>query len=198
MTSETQPRWVVLLAASAGGIGALERVLKDLPPALPAAIVIVQHRKAAPSDGLLQVLGRSTRWPMKLAGDGDPLEPGVIYLARSDRHLTIRPDRCFEYVDGTKVRWLLSSANPLFASAAESFGDHALAIVLTGSGRDGTDGVQAVKAKGGIVLVQDEATAQRFEMPRSAIETGAVDRVLPLDRIAPAIIDIVSPAAATA
>lgn len=200
MTAHEPPRWIVLFAASAGGIGALERVLHDLPPALPAAVVIVQHRKPSPEDGLVRVLARRTTLPLRQAIEGEQLQSGVIYLARSDRHLTITPACTFAYTNGTKIRWLLSSANPLFESAAASFGDHVLAVVLTGSGRDGTDGVQVVKARGGIVIAQDEATAQRFEMPRSAIETGAVDRVLPLDRIAPAIVEIVSasPAPATA
>ena len=85
----------------------------------------------------------------------------------------------------------MSSANPLFASAAQVYGPRAIAVVLTGSGYDATDGVQAVKAHGGVVIAQDPSTARHSGMPRSAVETGAVDYVLPLDAIAPAIAAIV-------
>jgi len=188
----TRPPWVVLLAASAGGIEAVGTILNQLPAALPAAVVVVQHRPPKPTDGLTRVLGRRSRLPLKLAAHGEALQAGVVYLARSDNHLTIGRDGRFAYVDGTRIAWLLSSANPLFESAAGVFRNRVLAIVLTGSGHDGTDGVQSVKAAGGIVIVQDQATAQRFEMPRSAIASGAVDRVLPLDRMAATIVEIVS------
>ena len=194
MTTVAAPRpgWVVLVAASAGGIAALKSVLGALPPTLPAAVVVVQHRRPDAHDGLARVLARFTRLPLKVAVGGEPLEAGTVYLARSDEHLTVDSDGRFSYIDGAKIRWLLSSANPLFESAAEAFRERAVAVVLTGSGRDGTDGVQSIKARGGLVIVQDEQTSQRFEMPRSAIETGAVDRVLPLDRIGPAIVAIVT------
>ncbi len=186
------PEWLVVVAASAGGIAALRTLLGSLPTTLPAAVVVVQHRRPAPSDGLTRVLARFTRLPVKMAANGEWLESGTVYLARSDEHLTVQPDGRFAYVDGTKIRWLLSAANPLFESAAFSFKDRVLAVVLTGSGHDGTDGVQSVKSSGGIVIVQDEATSERFEMPRSAIASGAVDRILPLDQIAPAIVSIVT------
>ena len=190
--STPSPDWIVLVAASAGGIGALQKVLKALPAGLPAAVIVAQHRTPSEDDGLPRVLARSSSLPVKLASEGDPIEPGVVYLARSDNHLTLRPDGRLAYVDGTKIRWLRSSANPLFESAARAFKGRVIAVVLTGSGHDGTDGVQTVKASGGFVIAQDEASAQRFEMPRSAIETGAVDRVLPLDEIAPAIVNRVT------
>jgi two-component system chemotaxis response regulator CheB len=87
---------------------------------------------------------------------------------------------------------VLSSANPLLESVAPIFSDHVIAVVLTGSGLDATDGVQAVKACGGIVIAQDEATSLHFGMPGSAIRTGVVDRVLPLSSIAPALVELVS------
>jgi two-component system chemotaxis response regulator CheB len=90
--------------------------------------------------------------------------------------------------DGRKIRGVLSSANPLFESAARALPSRVIAVVLTGYDRDGTDGVQAVKRSGGIVIAQDEATSESFGMPRSAIETGCVDRVLPLQEIGPALV----------
>src|SRR5262245_25275349 len=84
-----------------------------------------------------------------------------------------------------RVRGVFSSANPLFASAAAAFRNRMVAVVLTGSGMDATDGVQAVKAYGGIVIAQDQSTAEPFSMPQSAIKSGAVDYVLPIGTIAP-------------
>src|SRR5262249_4872578 len=96
----------------------------------------------------------------------------------------------FEYMDGAKVRGLFSSANPLFESAARAFGDRTIAVVLTGSGIDATDGVQTVRARGGIVIAQDPATAEYNSMPLSAVRSGAVDHILPLEAIAPALVAI--------
>jgi two-component system chemotaxis response regulator CheB len=86
---------------------------------------------------------------------------------------------------------VLSSANPLLESAAGAFGDRTIAVVLTGSGLDATDGVQTVKARGGIVIAQDPASADFDRMPQSAVSTGVVDHVLPLEAIAPALVAIV-------
>jgi two-component system chemotaxis response regulator CheB len=130
--------------------------------------------------------------PVVLAKEGQPIEPGVVYVSRPDLHLTVGPGGRFEYVDGTKVRGLFSSANPLFESAARAFNDRTIGVVLTGSGIDATDGVQTVKARGGIVVAQDPRTAEYGSMPTSAIQTGSVDHVLPLDAIAPALVAIVA------
>ena len=162
-TIEGQVRepWLVVIAASAGGIQALTNVLSTLPKTLPASVVIVQHRTPRPESGLEQILARTTRMPVTTARLGEPVEPGVVYIARPDLHLRVGPTRCFGYANGTRIRGVLSSANPLFESAAEVYKDRTIGVVLTG-------------------------------MPSAAIGSGAVDRVLPLDAIAPALIDIIS------
>jgi two-component system chemotaxis response regulator CheB len=114
-----------------------------------------------------------------------------VYVARGDGHLTVAADRTFRYHDGTRIRFVRSSANPLFESAARIFDGHVVAVVLSGSGSDATDGVQGVKAHGGLVIAQDAATSEHWDMPRSAIRSGAVDYVLPLDAIGTALADIV-------
>lgn len=125
--------------------------------------------------------------PVVTADENQPIVSGHVYIARSDLHLTVSADKRFTYVDGTKIRFLHSSANPLFASAAAAFENRLIAVVLTGGGRDATDGVQTVKAHGGIVIAQDPRTARQASMPKSAVKTGVVDYVLPLDAIAPAL-----------
>jgi two-component system, chemotaxis family, protein-glutamate methylesterase/glutaminase len=130
--------------------------------------------------------------PVALATSGDGISLGVVYLARPDQHLTVRPDRHFAYTDGTRIKFLRSSANPLFETAARAFDGRLIAVVLTGGGSDATDGVQTVKANGGVVIAQDKATSEQWGMPEAAVRTGAVDYVLPLEAIGPAIDAIVN------
>lgn len=116
---------------------------------------------------------------------------GTVYLAPTDLHLIVNPDHTLDFMGGGRIRFVLSSANPLFASAARATGKRTIGVVLTGGDSDATDGVQAIKQEGGIVIAQDRATSECFEMPGSAIGTGAVDYVLPLDRIGPALVSLV-------
>lgn len=187
---------IVVIAASLGGIQALWTILSHLPGDFPVPIAIVQHRSTEPPNLLSKVLMRRTPLLVKTAEEGERMLPGTVYLAPPDLHLRVRGDHTFALSDGTRIRHLRSSANPLFSSAAEAFPGRVIAIVLTGGDRDATDGVQSVKAHGGFVLAQDEATSQAFGMPRSAIETGCVDQVLPIDEIAPALLRLVTPEAA--
>jgi two-component system chemotaxis response regulator CheB len=183
--------WLISIAASAGGIEALKIILSALPCQLPAAVVVVQHR--VPSErrnGLRALLQQATKMPVVMAEDRQIVQPGTVYIARSDLHLTIAPERRFSYVDGRRIRFLQSSANPLLESAATVFKNRLIAVVLTGSGSDATDGVQSVKAQGGLVIAQDPATAQHSGMPSAAVASGAVDLVLSLDAI-PATLDAI-------
>ena len=179
---------VVLIGASAGGIRALRKLLSELPKDFPAPIVIVQHRSPSRTSELSAILGHSSTLPVVDAEVDDVMKAGYVYLARPDLHLAVRGGGQFVYSDGRPIRFVLSSVNPLFASAAALFGARTIAVVLTGSGADGTDGVQAVKTHGGTVIAQDRATSEHFGMPGSAIATGAVDYVLPLEEIAPALV----------
>ena len=179
---------MVVIAASAGGVQALQKLLSALPPDFPLPIAVVQHRTGNPPNLLARVLGRHTALTVKTAEQGEALAAGTVYLAPPRQHLIVRADESLALFDGHKIRHVHSSANPLFASAARVYGERVIAVVLTGGDRDATDGVQSVKQRGGIVLAQDEATSMVFAMPQSAIETGAVRAVLPLGEIAPEIL----------
>ena len=179
--------WVIAIAASAGGFQPLLTMLSTLPRDLPAAILIVLHRTPRSHDGLVDVFGRCTSLPVRMAAAGDPVDAGVVYIARSDMHLTVTADWRFAYVDGRRIRFLRSSANPLLESAAAAFGGRLIAVVLSGVGSDGTDGVQTVKAHGGIVIAQDKASSEHWDMPEAAVRSGAVDYILPIVDIAPAL-----------
>lgn len=179
---------LIVMASSAGGIQALQAVLSALPANFPIPIAIVQHRTAALPNRLAEVLGARSSLSVKIAREGEIMAPGTVYLAPPDRHLTVGRDRSVRLIDGRRIRHVHSSANPLFASAAESLGGRVIAVVLTGGDRDATDGVQSVRAAGGVVLAQDEATSEFFAMPQSAINTGCVDSILALPDIAPALV----------
>jgi two-component system chemotaxis response regulator CheB len=181
---------VVVIAASAGGIGPLGEILSELPADFPLPIAVVLHRRPTPPNLLPQVLGRRTKLHVKAADAGETLKGGTVYVAPPDLHLTVEPDSSLAFRDGTRIRHLRSSANPLFTTAAEKFDGNVIAVVLSGSGRDATDGVQSVKTAGGVVIVQDPEACAHPGMPRTAIATGSVDHVLPVAAIAPALIDL--------
>jgi len=134
-----------------------------------------------------QVIGRQSRLPVVHAEEGAQLERGHIYLAPPDRHLLIKRGS-LSLTDTELVNFVRPSADLLFESVAAAYGPRAIAVVLTGSGRDGALGVTAIKQRGGTVVAQDEATSEFFGMPSAAIKTGAVDFVLALDEIAPKLV----------
>jgi two-component system chemotaxis response regulator CheB len=175
---------IVVIAASAGGVQALQKVLSALSRDFPLPIAVVQHRSSQAPNLLARVLGRHTPLTVKHAAPGETVCAGTVYLAPPHRHLVVRPGGTLALVNGHKIRHVLSSANPLFASAAEVFPGGVIAVVLTGGDSDATDGVQSVTRSGGVVIAQDEASSAVFGMPRAAIASGAVHTVLPLAEIA--------------
>ena len=181
-------RELVVVAASAGGINAIRRMLSTLPASFPATIVVAQHRGVSSPGALGALLRRVSPLPVRDAREGHALRPGTVYLAPPDRRLSIGADETVAPGEGRRVTFVPSSAEPLFAAAARAFGPRVVAVVLTGSGTDGADGVRAVKDAGGVVIAQDRTTSEHFAMPRAAIATGAVDHVLPLDLIGPMLV----------
>jgi two-component system chemotaxis response regulator CheB len=184
---------LVVLAASADGLQSIIRVLERLPAGFPVPIAAVLHRSPA-ARRTAEVLKRSCALHVKLAEASDRLEPGTVYLAPPDRHLVVRADKSLHLMDGRKIRFVSSSANPLFSSAAFVLDGQVVAVVLSGGGGDATDGVQTVKGMGGVVIAQEPLTAAFASMPETAIATGAVDYVLPLEAIAGKLIEIVGAA----
>ena len=183
------PASVVVTASSAGGMRALSTILSRLPPNFPAALIAVQHRAPGPPYLLSEILRKRTHLDVKDAIEGDTLARGTVYLARPESHLVVRGDGTLGYTDVTRIRFLRSAADPLFDSASKVFGGELTAVVLTGGDSDAMDGVRAVKKNGGYVIAQDPDTSDVDQMPRSAIETGCVDRVLPLHEIADALVE---------
>src|SRR5574341_795968 len=178
---------IVALASSAGGLAALSVLFRALPSDFPAAVVVVQHLDPRHRSLMAEILSRRTSLKVKQAEEGDQLRPATVYIAPPNRHLLVNPDGTLSLPQSQLVHFLRPSADLLFESVAASYRDRAIAVVLTGTGTDGTMGVQAIKKMGGTVIAQDEATAEFFGMPGAAIQTRSVDFVLPLDEIASAL-----------
>jgi two-component system chemotaxis response regulator CheB len=175
------------MAASAGGLNALSTVLAALPGAFPVPIVVVQHLDPRHRSLLASILARRTALKVTQAAHGEVTVPATVYLAPPDHHLLIDASGVLTLTHTELVHFVRPSADLLFESAAASFRAGAITVVLSGSGSDGAMGVKAIKKMGGTVIVQDERTSEYFGMPGAAIRTGAVDFVLPLEEIAPAL-----------
>lgn len=185
----TRPRFdAVALVASLGGIEAVQEVLSALSADFPAPVVVVQHgRPSADDPGRLgRVLRRRSALTVRVAADGLGLQPGVTVVP-TGRTATLDAEGRFTLGDGPPVQ----GGDVLLRSLAGTLGAGVIGVVLTGMLHDGAHGVRAVKRAGGRVLVQDPGTARAAGMPSSAIATGCVDFVLPLDRIGPALIALV-------
>jgi two-component system, chemotaxis family, protein-glutamate methylesterase/glutaminase len=183
---------VVALAASAGGLKALSQLLGDLPGDFPASVVVVQHLDPRHRSLMGSILGRRTRLRVTQAEDASRLARSTVHIAPPNMHLLVNSDGSLSLTQTELVHFLRPSADLLFESVAASFKERAIAVVLTGTGSDGTMGVRAIKKMGGTVIAQDEATSDFFGMPGSAISSGSVDFVLPLKEIAPALVTLVA------
>jgi two-component system chemotaxis response regulator CheB len=184
---------VVAIGASAGGLRALQVVLEALPGTLPVAVLVVQHIMRDRPSHLAHILNQHTRLVVKSVEQADPIVPGVVYIARPDWHLEVSAQGECLLTQTPAVHFSRPSVDCMFESVAEHFGRRAVAVVLTGTLSDGAAGVTAIKLHGGIVIAQDPADADYSGMPTAAIATGCVDYVLPLDEIAPILIQLVMP-----
>jgi two-component system, chemotaxis family, protein-glutamate methylesterase/glutaminase len=176
---------IVALAASAGGLKALSLVLAALPAGFPAPLVVVQHLDRRRPSLLTEILLRRTALRVEQARTGRRLMPGTVYIAPSDHHLLVNRGGFLSLTQTELVHFVRPSADRMFESTAAVYRDHAIAVVLSGSGVDGATGVRAIKKMGGTVIVQDRKTSEFFGMPDAAERTGVADFVLPLSEIAP-------------
>jgi two-component system chemotaxis response regulator CheB len=174
---------IVVIGCSLGGYNALRVVLGALPADYPLPVAIVQHRGQDHVHLLAPALQELSRLPVREAEDKEPIIPGCIYLAPADYHLLVDAGH-FALSTDAKVLAARPSIDVLFESAADAYLERVVAVVLTGASRDGAMGATRVKAKGGVVVVQDPATSESAVMPASVIQSCAVDRVLPLEGIA--------------
>jgi len=180
---------LVAIGASAGGPAALATLLQGLPADFAAALVIVQHIDAAFAAGMAQWLDKQCALPVRLADGSDALQPGTVLLARGDQHLRLTP-----------AGRLLSSPEPhdhlyrpsidiFFQSVAQHWKSETLAVLLTGMGSDGAVGLKTLHDRGAYTIAQDERTSAVYGMPKAAADLGAARAILPIEAIAPALIN---------
>lgn len=173
---------VVVVGSSAGGLHALAEFLKPLRADFPAAIVVVQHLSPDHESILAEIMARSSALPVKQAEHNERILPGEVYIGPPDRHLLVGPRR-LRLTQSAHVHFSRPSIDLLFESAAAAYGPRCLAVILSGSGRDGSAGIRAIKEAGGAVLAQDPEGADFRHMPEAAIATSCVDRVVPLPEL---------------
>ena len=184
---------VIAMAASVGGLKALSVILGGLPADFPAAIAIVMHLSPHHDSILAEILDSRSLLEVKEAKSGDFLCHSCVFVAPPNQHLSVAGDGCLKLSSSVaeKVHHARPSAEPLFFSVAKVYQKNAIAVVLTGGDGDGSFGVQIIKDHGGMVIAQDRPTSQDFSMPQSSIQTGDVDFILPLDEIAPKLMELV-------
>jgi two-component system chemotaxis response regulator CheB len=182
---------IVAIAASTGGPAALHRIFTSLPRGFRAPIVVVQHITAGFIGGLADWLRASCPLEVTVAEHGEELRAGHVYLAPDTRHLGVTSTGRVAISDEAPRNGFRPSGDYLFQSVAAAYGSSVAGVVLTGMGSDGVDGLRAVKAAGGHVLAQDEATSIVYGMPKEAVTAGVVDSVLSLDELAPRLVQLI-------
>jgi two-component system, chemotaxis family, protein-glutamate methylesterase/glutaminase len=174
---------VVVIGASAGGLEALTKLVAGLPRDLSAALFVVVHVSPTATSSLPAILSRHGPLPARHPTDDEPIEAGTIYVAPPDHHLLVRPGRV-RLARGPRENGHRPAVDPLFRSAALHYGPRVIGVVLSGNLDDGSAGLVAVKARGGVALVQEPSEASFPSMPRSAVDNVAVDACLPVAALA--------------
>ncbi|MDT0274482.1 protein-glutamate methylesterase/protein-glutamine glutaminase [Blastococcus goldschmidtiae] len=182
---------VLVIGSSTGGPEALSKLLPQLPASLPVPVLLVQHMPPVFTRQFAQRLDRLSALRVVEATDGVPLQPGTVHLAPGDHHLVVRPGRGIHTTglhQGPAENFCRPAVDPLFRSAVTAYDGAVLGVVLTGMGADGRNGAGEIRAAGGSVLVQDQATSVVWGMPGAVSQAGFADEILPLDRVADAIL----------
>ncbi len=181
---------LLAVAASTGGPQAVSALLKMLPKPLPCAVAVVQHISSGFTRGLVEWLEAEAQRPVRMAIHGARMEPGTVYIAPTDTHLRIAGHGIMRLTDEPLCDGQRPSGTVLFSSVASAYRERAIGVILSGMGSDGAEGLRHLKAAGGVVMAQDERSCVVFGMPKAAIQLGVVDRVLPVDQMAEAVVQL--------
>jgi two-component system chemotaxis response regulator CheB len=195
MVKNERSRKIVVIGTSTGGPRALQQVIPLLPQSLDAAVLVVQHMPPGFTKTLAERLDKQSLIKVREAKEGDHVEPGTIFVAPGDYHMTVKQQK----IDGKtvevislnrneKVNGVRPSVDVLLNSVAQIFGKDALGVILTGMGSDGSRGIRNIKQAGGKVIAEDESTCVIYGMPRVIIEQKLADYILPINRIAEGIV----------
>ncbi len=181
---------IVVIGCSMGGMSALEKIFSALPAEFAVPIVVAQHRYRTSGDALPDFLRRHSNLSVVDALDKQWIYPGHVYLAPANYHLLVDRGGELSLSVEAAVSYSRPSIDVLFESAADAYSAGTVAVVLTGANADGARGAQRIKERGGFVVVQDPKTAESPEMPKAAIAATRVDRILPLERIGPFLVEL--------
>ena len=190
--SEVRPRpqGLVVIGSSAGGPAALTTLLASLPLNFPAAVVIIQHVDKQFAQGLSAWFTSTARLPIRVAHEGDRLEEGVVYLAGQNRHLVMFSPTQLGYTTHPEESSYCPSVDVFFRSVAKFWRGQAVGVLLTGMGRDGAEGLKALRDAGHHTIAQDKLTSAIYGMPKAAAELDAAKDILALDKIGPRLASI--------
>lgn len=180
---------VVVVGTSLGGLSALKVLLSGLPRDFRPPIIIVQHRGKSPDDALASLLGKETPLPVSEPNDKETLVSGHVYVAPADYHLLVEPGSLALSTDAP-VNYARPSVDVLFESAAEAYGSDVVGVILTGANQDGARGCARITERGGVVLVQDAASADAKAMPAAAMAATSAGRVVPLAELPTVLRDL--------
>ena len=180
---------LIVIGCSLGGMHALTQILGELPEGFPVPIAVVQHRYRTSNEGLPAYFRRHARLNVVDADDKQWIRPGNVYLAPANYHLLVEEGEFSLSVDEA-VAFSRPSVDVLFESAADAYREALVGVILTGANADGARGAARIKENGGLVVVQDPKTAEAPDMPQAAIASTTVDRILPLDRIGPFLVEL--------
>ena len=175
---------LVAIGASAGGPAVLAHLLRRLPRAFPAAIVIIQHMDADMASGMAAWLGQDSAVTVRLATEGDRPTPGVALIAGTGDHLVLKGPNRLGYTPEPREYVYRPSVDAFFMSVSRVWRDAAVGVLLTGMGRDGAAGLKAMRDRGFHTIAQDAATSAVYGMPKAAARLDAAVDILPIDRIA--------------
>ncbi|HVK11155.1 MAG TPA: chemotaxis protein CheB [Gemmataceae bacterium] len=185
-------RDIIVIGTSTGGVEALAQLARGLPPGFPASLFVVCHFPPGGRSILPDILSRSGPLLATHARDGEVFQPGHVYVAPPDYHLLLGPDRGMVLNRGARENHFRPAVDPLFRSAAREYGNRVIGVILTGAMYDGTAGLIAVRAAGGVAVVQDPRDAVVAAMPQNATEIAGADHVVPVARMAPVLADLVT------
>ncbi|NLJ80109.1 MAG: chemotaxis response regulator protein-glutamate methylesterase [Firmicutes bacterium] len=183
---------IVIIGSSTGGPRAIEEVFKQIPPNLPAGILIVQHMPKDFTYSFAKRLDSLFPFPVKEAAQGDLIENGKALVAPGDFHLVVGNDRRIYLNQEERVMFLRPAIDITMQSLPRVFGNKIVGVILTGMGSDGAEGMASIKEAGGVTIAQDRSSATIYSMPRVVAENGHADYILPLNRIGESISKIIS------
>ena len=183
---------LVIIGASTGGPKAILEIMQDIPPAVPAAFLIIQHMPRGFTLSFAERLSWQSGIKTKEAEEGDIILAGKAFVAPAGYHMVLEKQNNqlkINLTEGALVNFVRPSIDVTMTSIAEVFGSNVIGVILTGMGKDGVEGARNIKQKGGFIIIQDEETSGVWGMPKMIYEAGLADKVLPISKIAGAIIE---------